>query len=356
MALKKLRKKIDNIDKDIIEQLNERAQLTLEIGRHKTKNNKKIYAPAREKEVYQNILKLNKGPLSNDSLEAIYREVMSASLALEKKIKIAYLGPPATFTHLASLSKFGASLEYLSCENINDVFRDVEKGRADYGVVPIENSTEGAITYTLDMFVNSDLKICSEILFEISHNLISNSQLKKITKIYSKAEVFGQCRLWLERNLPKAQLIDMASTTAAAKKAKNVKNSAAIASELAAEVYGLKIVSSSIEDSSNNVTRFLVIGKNEVPFTGNDKTSIVFSVKDKVGVLYDMLAPFKKNKINLTKIESRPSKKDVWKYYFFIDFEGHHEDNKIKKALEELAKHCDYLKILGSYPKSDLKK
>jgi chorismate mutase/prephenate dehydratase len=356
MALKKLRKKIDSIDKDIIEQLNERARLTLEIGRHKTKTNKKIYAPAREKEVYQNILKLNKGPLSNDSLGAIYREIMSASLSLEKQLKVAYLGPPATFTHLASLSKFGSSLEYLSCENINDVFRDVEKGRADYGVVPIENSTEGAITYTLDMFVNSDLKICSEILFEVSHNLIANSPLKKISKIYSKAEVFGQCRLWLERNLPKARLIDMASTTAAAKKAKNVKNSAAIASELAAEVYGLKIIASSIEDNSNNVTRFLVIGKNEVPFTGNDKTSIVFTVKDKVGVLYDMLAPFKKNRINLTKIESRPSKKDAWKYYFFIDFEGHHEDNKIKKALEELAKHCHYLKILGSYPKSEFKK
>ena len=277
--------------------------------------------------------------------------MMSASLALEKTIKVAYLGPEATFTHLASLSKFGSSVEYLSCENINDVFKEVEKGRADYGVVPIENSTEGAVTYTLDMFVNSELKICSEILFEISQNLISKSALNKITKIYSKSEVFGQCRLWLEKNLSRAVLMDMTSTTAAAKKAKNTKNSAAIASELAAKVYNLKIVASSIEDNSDNITRFLVIGKNEVPFTGSDKTSIVFSVKDKVGVLYDMLAPFKKNKINLTKIESRPSKKGAWKYHFFIDFEGHHEDKKVKAALNDLSKHCHYLKILGSYPK-----
>ncbi len=356
MGLKKLRKEIDELDEQIIKILNNRADLTLEIGKEKNKAKKKIYAPAREKEVYKNILKQNKGPLPDGSLKAIYREVMSASLALEKTIKVAYLGPAATFTHLASLSKFGSSVEYLSCENINDVFRDVEKGRADYGVVPIENSTEGAITYTLDMFVNSELKICSEILFEISHNLVSNVALNRISKIYSKAEVFGQCRLWLERNLPRAELIDVSSTTAAAKMAKSSKNSGAIASKLAAEVYNLKIAASSIEDSYSNVTRFLVIGKNEVPFTGSDKTSIIFSVKDKVGVLYDMLAPFKKNRINLTKIESRPSKKGAWKYHFFIDFEGHHEDKKVKAALNELSKHCQYLKILGSYPKVELKK
>ncbi len=351
MGLKKLRKKIDELDEHIIKLLNTRANVTLEIGKEKNKSKKNIYAPAREKEVYDNILKHNKGPLEDNSLKAIYREMMSASLALEKTIKVAYLGPEATFTHLASLSKFGSSVEYLSCENINDVFKEVEKGRADYGVVPIENSTEGAVTYTLDMFVNSELKICSEILFEISQNLISKSALNKITKIYSKSEVFGQCRLWLEKNLSRAVLMDMTSTTAAAKKAKNTKNSAAIASELAAKVYNLKIVASSIEDNSDNITRFLVIGKNEVPFTGSDKTSIVFSVKDKVGVLYDMLAPFKKNKINLTKIESRPSKKGAWKYHFFIDFEGHHEDKKVKAALNDLSKHCHYLKILGSYPK-----
>jgi len=351
MGLKKLRKKINELDEHIIKLLNTRANITLDIGKEKDKTKKKIYAPAREKEVYKNIIQNNKGPLEDNSLKAIYREVMSASLALEKKIKVAYLGPEATFTHLASLGKFGSSVEYLSCENINDVFKEVEKGRADYGVVPIENSTEGAITYTLDMFVNSELKICSEILFEISQNLISNSPLSKISKIYSKAEVFGQCRLWLERNLPRAVLIDVASTTAAAKKAKSLSNSAAIASELAAKVYNLKIVASSIEDNSDNMTRFLVIGKNEVPYTGKDKTSIVFSVKDKVGVLYDMLAPFKKNKINLTKIESRPSKRGAWKYHFFIDFEGYHEDKKVKIALDALSKHCHYLKILGSYPK-----
>ncbi|MCK4519172.1 MAG: prephenate dehydratase [Candidatus Omnitrophica bacterium] len=353
MELKELRGKIDEIDSILLKKLNDRAKLSLEIGKIKSCGKKEIYAPAREKEVYLNLIKKNTGPMTEKSLCAIYREIMSASIALEKTVRVAYLGPPASFTHLASLSKFGSSVEYLSCDNIPDVFREVEKSRADYGVVPIENSTEGAVTYTLDMFVDANLKICSEIMFEINHNLISNSPKNMIKKVYSNPQVFSQCRLWIEKNIPRAVLVDMTSTTKAAQKAKRSKYSAAIASRLAAEMYGLKITAASIEDSPHNVTRFLVIGKNDVSYTGSDKTSIMFSVKDRVGALYNMLAPFKKNKINLTKIESRPSKKKAWKYYFFVDIEGHYDDKKVKTALKELAAHCHYVKILGSYPKSN---
>lgn len=353
MKLNILRKKIDEIDKDILKRLNDRTQLILKIGQIKSKNNKQIYAPAREKEVYSNLIRKNKGPLTNEAIKSIYREIMSASIALERPVKVAYLGPPASFTHLASLKKFGSSVEYISCDNITEVFENVQKKRGDYGVVPIENSTEGAVTYTLDMFVHSDLKICSEIMLEISHNLISNSPKDKIKKIYSNPQVFGQCRLWVEKNLPRATLIEVSSTTKAAIKAKKTKHAAAITSELAAKTYGLKILARSIEDSPYNVTRFLVISKDEVPATGSDKTSVMFSVKDRAGALYDMLEPFNKEKINLTKIESRPSKKKVWKYYFFLDLEGHYRDKRVKKAFSQLERRCQYFKILGSYPKSE---
>lgn len=349
--LKSIRKKIDSLDSRIVNLLNERAGLILKVGQIKTKSKKQIYAPDREQAVYRHLMARNKGPLDEASLKAIYREVMSASIALEKPIKVAYLGPPASFTHLASLKKFGSSVDYVSCDNITDVFKEVEKKRADYGVVPIENSTEGAVTYTLDMFVDSDNKICSEIRMEINHNLLSNHALKDIKKIYSNPQVLAQCRNWLEKNLPNAALVEMTSTTKAAQKAKRTRYAAAIASELAAKTYELKIVAASIEDSAHNETRFLVIGQEDVPPTGADKTSILFSIKDGVGALYNALTPFKNNGINLTKIESRPSKKKAWKYYFFLDMEGHIRDKKIERAINQLGKHCRYLKVLGSYPK-----
>jgi chorismate mutase/prephenate dehydratase len=352
MNLKDLRKKIDQLDKQITELLNKRADLTFKVGSLKSKKNKQIYSPDREKKVYENVKKNNRGLLKNESLEAIYREIMSASIALEKPIQVAYLGPEASFTHLASLKKFGSSIKYLSCDNITDVFNIVQKAQADYGVVPIENSTEGAVTYTLDMFADSDLKICSEILFKIKHNLLSNAKKSKINKIYSHPQVFGQCRRWIEKNLPKVSLIEVPSTTKAAQKAKKSKNSAAIASELAAKSYGLNILARSIEDNLNNVTRFLVIGKEEASATGADKTSVIFSVKDRPGALYEMLMPFKKNNINLTKIESRPSKTRAWKYYFYLDLEGHKNNKKVKESLSELERNCRYFKILGSYPKA----
>lgn len=300
--------------------------------------------------VYEKVLAQNDGPLSNDTLQAIYREVMSGSLALEKSLEIAYMGPPASFSNIAALKRFGSSVKYLPVNTITEVFAEVEHERADYGVVPIENSIEGAINYTFDMFMESDLKICSEISLEISHNLLAKCRMDRIRRIYSNPNVIGQCRMWLEANLPAAELIEVPSTTKAAEMALKEKDAAAIASSLAAECYGLNILARSIEDSPHNMTRFLVIGRLESRPSGKDKTSIMFSVKDRVGALHDMLVPFRKNRINLTKIESRPSKKKVWEYLFFVDMIGHHDDANVKKALKELENVCTNMKILGSYP------
>jgi chorismate mutase/prephenate dehydratase len=350
MGLDETRKKIDELDNKIIDLLNKRTELVLDIAKIKHAEGKEIYSPEREFEIYAKIDALSKGPLPADALKIIYREIMSAALSLEKELKIAYLGPEATFTHLAALSKFGSSVGYLSFPSISDVFLAVEKRHADYGVVPIENSTEGAVNHTLDMFVDSEIKICSEIMTEIRHNLMSNSKLKDIKKVYSKAEVFGQCRIWLETNLPRVALIEMSSTTQAAQKAAQEEGSAAIASRLAASIYGLSIVEESIEDSAQNRTRFLVIGRKIPSPTGHDKTSILLSIKDKVGALSDLLQPIKDNAINMTKIESRPSKKKAWDYFFFIDLEGHIQDDLVKKTIQEMEQHVKFLKVLGSYP------
>lgn len=350
MTLSNLRKKIDELDRRLVSVLNERANLTLQIGRLKKKSNSNVFVPEREWSVYKNIINANKGPVDSEALKSIFREVMSASLALEKPLKIAYLGPEASFTHQACIRKFGSQVEYVPISSITEIFNEVEIGRADYGVVPIENSIEGAVNHTLDMFVDSELLVCSEILLEISHNLLSNSGLKDIKKVYSNPQVFGQCRIWLEANLPRSELLEVSSTTRASQIAAKEKNAAAIASFLASKRYNLKVVARSIEDSAHNVTRFLVIGKTIARRTGSDKTSIMFSIKDKPGALYAMLYPFKRYGINLTKIESRPSKKKAWAYYFFIDLEGHVNDIRVRKALGLLEKECLNLKVLGSYP------
>jgi len=350
MSLKNLRRKIDNLDQEMIELLNKRANITLNIARLKRETGKSFYSPDREREVLNKIASINKGPLRYSALEAIYREIMSASLSLEESLKIAYLGPEATFTHLAALRRFGSQVKYIASNNIADVFLDVEKDVAHYGVVPIENTIEGAVTHTLDMFMDSDLRICAQIILDVAHNLLANCPQEKIKRVYSNPQVFGQCRIWLQENLPNADTIEVSSTTRAAQIAAREKNSAAIASLLAAKVYKLKIIASDIEDSPHNITRFLVIGKTEVPQTGSDKTSVMFSIKDRVGALHDMLLPFKKYRINLTKIESRPSKKKAWEYYFFVDLEGHQDNIKVKKALLELENRCAFLKVLGSYP------
>lgn len=350
MSLDKLRKQIDECDKEIIRLLNKRTEIVVEIGKEKNAKGGEIFAPAREVAVYERIDRENKGPLPNDALKSIYREIMSASLTLEKPIRIAYLGPEASFTNLAALSKFGNSVEYVMCDNIGDVFVEVDKGNADYGVIPVENSIEGAVSYSLDMFIDSDVKICNEIHLEINHFLLSNCALKDIRKVYSKSEVFAQCRAWLKMHMPKVELVDTASTAIAAQKAAKEHATAAIASKLAGVIYNLNVVAESIEDSPHNVTRFLVIGKTIPEKTGHDKTSVVCSIKDKVGALYDMLGPIHERNINMTKIESRPSKKKAWDYYFFFDIEGHVNDPKVQEALKEIEEQVRYLKVLGSFP------
>jgi chorismate mutase / prephenate dehydratase len=351
--IKILRDKIDCTDTDILKFLNKRASLTLAIGEIKAKSLKPVFSPVRESDIYSKLLKTNKGPMKNSSIKAIYSEIMSASLALQGRLKVAYLGPEATFTHIAALKKFGKSLDYLECASIADVFTEVERQRADYGVVPIENSTEGAVNHTLDMFVDSELKICSEVYLPIEHNLLVKGNLNRpIRNVYSRYEVFAQCRIWLEKNLAGAKLVSCASTTEAAIAVARGKADSAIASGLAAETYGLKIKARSIEDSAHNITRFLIIGKQDIKRTGGDKTSIIFSMHDKAGALHDALNSFKKNRVNLTKIESRPSKKRAWKYYFFVDMQGHIMDKRIAGSINQLKRHTSFLKILGSYPVS----
>lgn len=359
MSVDNVRKKIDLIDEKILSLLNERALESKKIGQIKKQKNQGIYAPHREKEVLDRLKNLNKGPITPNAIDAIYREVMSSSISLEKEVRIAYLGPEFTFTHQAAQKKFGASVQYLPCANISDVFAEVERGRSDYGVVPVENSSEGAVNYTLDMFIESNLKICAELYLGITHHLLSNSgSIKKINQIYSKPEAFAQCRLWLESNLPKATLMPASSTAEAAKYVAShtqfKDEIACIASDLAAKAYDLKIMAPSIEDNANNTTRFIVIARTDSKPTGKDRTSLVFSVKDRVGALHDILVPFQKANINMTKIESRPSKKKVWSYFFFVDVEGSATDPKLERALKDLEKSCDFFKILGSYPKADI--
>lgn len=355
MTLANIRKLIDELDQKIITLLNERTRLALQVGKLKAESGREIYAPDRESEIYRKIDEEAKGPMPKDAIKSIYREIMSASLALEKPLTIAYLGPQATFTHLAALSKFGSSVQYVPVAGINQIFQEVEHKRADYGVVPIENSIEGAVNHTLDMFLESDLKICSEILFKISHNLMSHSERKQIKKVYSKAEVFGQCRIWLETNLPGAELVETTSTAVAAQKAESEVGAAAIGSKLAATLYNIPIIKEDIQDFAGNVTRFLVIAGQMPPPTRHDKTSMVVSVKDKVGALYELLRFFKTYKANMTKIESRPSKRKAWDYYFYIDFEGHSANPEIRKMLDYIEGKVKFLKILGSYPASHTK-
>jgi len=350
MSLNKLRREIDELDTRLLKLLNRRVRIALEIAKAKRKQGEARYCPDREKQILNRLQRINPGPLSPVAIEAIYREIMSSSLAQENPLVVAYLGPEASFTYQAALKKFGSQVVYVPSNSITEVFVEVEKGSADYGVVPIENSIEGAITHTLDMFVDSDLKICAQIILEISHNLLANCPKTKISRIYSNPQVFAQCRRWLERNLVTAEKVEVSSTARAAQLAAKEKNSACIASLSAAKIYKLKLIVRDIEDSPHNITRFLVISKYEINPTGSDRTSLLFSIKDRVGALHDMLIPFKKHRINLTMIESRPSKKKAWDYYFFVDLVGHYKDRNVKKALKELEGECKFLKILGSYP------
>jgi|GEM_PF-25427 len=297
------------------------------------------------------LMQENAGPFPNEAIRSVYREIMSASLSLEGPQKVAYLGPKATFTHLACIQKFGNSAQYLPTNSIKEVFNEVERERAHFGIVPIENSTEGVVNHTLDMFIDSNLVIYGEVLQEVSHHLLSKSgNIDDIKTIYSHPHAIAQCRNWLETNLPKLPVAEVPSTARAAELCSNDVTAAAIASDLAGELYGLKVVRSRIEDNVNNFTRFLVLSQKSPERTGKDKTSVMLSVKDKVGALYDLLRPFASHGLNMTKIESRPSRRKAWEYLFFVDIEGHVEEERVKKALEDIKGRCLFMKILGSYP------
>ncbi len=353
MSLEKLRKQIDKLDAKLVELLNERVNVAVEIGKTKKEQGGEVYVPSREKEVFDRISQLNQGgALPDKSARAIYREIMSAALALESNLRISYLGPPATFTHQAARSKFGASVEYHPAGSIADVFAAVENGNADYGVVPIENSTEGAVTHTFDQFTGTTLKICAEIYLPISLCLMASVPREKVSRICTKQEALGQCRRWLNANMSGIEFDAVNSTTLAAEMA-STSDCAAVASQLAAELYGLDVLADNIQDVSGNTTRFLVIGKKYGEPTGEDKTSIYFGIKDDVGALHDALDALKRNGINMSKIESRPSKNKAWEYYFFVDFDSHADNPHVKVALEELKEHCAVLTVLGSYPRAN---
>jgi chorismate mutase/prephenate dehydratase len=352
MSLEELRKRIDELDSQLVELLNERARVVVEIGRLKNKTGGQIYAPDREKEVLAQVAKANKGPLPDKCLVAIWRELMSGSFVLERPLRIGFLGPGGSFSHTAAMLKFGQSVEYEPLADIVSIFEEVSKGHCDLGLAPVENTTGGGVIETLDALIDSDVKVCAEVLMAIHHNLLANCSLEEIERIYSKPEIFAQCRKWLSATFKDAHTVPVASSAKAAQMAAEEPNTAAIGSRVAAELYGLKVVCENIEDITNNITRFLVISRDDSKPTGEDKTAILFSTAHKAGALADVLDVFKRYGINLTNIESRPSRKRQWEYYFFVDFIGHRMEEHVQKGLDEARRHCLQLSVLGSFPRA----
>lgn len=354
--LKSLRGQVDKLDVQILKLVNERAEIALEIGKLKEAGGGDIFSPAREEEVFDNVVRSNKGPLDEITVRAIYREIMSGSRALQHRMKVAFLGPEYSYSYLATVERFGQDVEFIRVGSIAAVFDEVNRGYAEFGVVPLENSTDGRVADTLEMFIRlPQIKICSEIRLRIHHNLLANCEQIEIRRIYSKGQALSQCRNWIAKNVPHASLHEVSSTADAARLALTEPGAAAVASRQAAVRYGLRILSRDIEDVPDNETRFAVIGDQSVPKTGKDKTSLMFTVPHNPGSLVDSLAVFKANKINLSWIESFPSYHGQKpEYVFFVDFEGHADDPKIKKALSALESNCDRLNVLGSYPAAPL--
>jgi len=350
--LNKLREQIDATDREIVDCLQRRVRLAAQVGEIKHQHGCPIYVPAREEQVFQKLETLNNGVLPVAALRSIYREIISASIHLERQQCIAYLGPEATYTQAAALSSFGSSQRYTPCPVIPDVFAMVKRGEADYGVIPIENSSEGGVIHAMDMLAETDLKIVSETYLPIEHCLISHEPLENIRTVYSKDQALGQCREWLQAHLPKAQCETADSTAAAVRMLQPGDGKAAIASALAAELYETPILAEGIQDKADNITRFLIIGRESAPRVAGiaEKTSIVLSILDRVGVLNQALQCFASRDLNLTRIESRPSRQKPWDYLFFIDFKGHWEDSPVQEAIRELEGATKWIKWLGSYP------
>jgi len=354
MDIDDIRKEIDRIDKELVDLLNKRADCALEVGKLKESSTESIFAPEREIQVLGKVLAENRGPLADKTVAAIYREIISACRALEKPIAVAYLGPAGSYTHIASIQRFGDSTDFAPVDTIPDVFNMVERKEANYGVVPVENSTEGIVSHTLDMFLLSDLRICAEIFAPISHNLLSSgTDLAQIKRVYSMPQAIAQCRNWLRMHLPGVEVLEVSSTAKAAKMCHGYPSSAAVASSLAAREYGLNVISEAIEDNPHNRTRFLVVGYSKPNPSGRDKTSVVFSVPHRAGTLYRALSIFDKDRINMTMIESRPTKQMPWEYVFFIDIQGHEKDEAVRKALAELGEQVLFVRVLGSYPEAE---
>jgi len=350
-SLKHLRSTIDKLDLQILKLVNERAGMAAEIGKVKTDHGAEVFSPSREEEVYQNILDHSKGPLDPATIRAIYREIMSGSRALQKVLKVAYLGPEYSFSHLAAIERFGQQIEFMGVGSIAAVFEEVNRSHIDFGVVPLENSTEGGVSDTLDMFMRMPhLRIIAEVRLHIHHNLCANCEQQQIRRVYSKPQALSQCRSWLSKNIPYAQLIEVSSTAAAVRLAQQEPGAAAVCSRHAAVHFNVPILFHNIEDFPNNETRFAVVGTQESGKTGHDKTAIMFRVAHNPGALVNVLEVFKQAKVNLTWIESFPSRQPKAAYMFFVDFEGHLEDPKTKRILATLEEQCEHLAVLGSFP------
>ncbi len=352
-----LREHIDRLDAEILERLNERARCALAVAdvkqKESTEGSPVFYRPEREAQVLRRMRDLNTGPLSHEKISQVYRQIMSACLALEEPLKVAYLGPEGTFTQLATLKQFGDAVVGMPMITVDDVFREVTSESCHYGVAPVENSSEGVISHTLDNFLNSNLKICGEVEIRIHHHLmVSQESDGDIRKIYSHQQTLGQCRRWLNGHHPDVPRLTATSNAEAARKVAEEKDAAAIAGEIAADIYGLNIIARQIEDESDNTTRFIVVGREDIGPSGNDKTSIIVSTHNQPGALYKLLEPFHRHGVSLTSIETRPSRTGMWSYVFFIDFEGHREDELIRRVLDEIDKDALEVRMLGSYPRA----
>ena len=358
--LEELRKKIDEVDRKLIDLVNDRARLVVDVGKIKRKSGSPIYAPHREQAVLKKVLELNKGPLAPKTVEALYRELMSGSFHLEQPLRIGYLGPIGSYSHLAATRHFGSSVAYEDLRAVEGVFTEVVRGHCDYGLVPIENTTGGGIADTLDAFTehHENISIYAEVQLEVRRCLLANCKPNEIRKIYARPDSFTQCRKWLATQFPKVELINVESGGTAARMAKEEYEqdpscgAAGIGNELAGELYGLHVLFSGIEDNPNNITRFLVLSKQHAGISSDDKTSMMFVTPDRPGALVDVLSVFKRAGVNLTHIDKRPSRRTNWEYTFFIDAEGHRDDPTFAEVIGEARAFCRELTVLGSYPKS----
>ena len=356
-TLESLRKKIDEIDTLLIDTISERARCAQQVAEVKQdQGDQAYYKPEREAQVLRRVMEKNQGPLGTEDMARLFRQIMSACLALEQPVKVAYLGPEGTFTQEAALKHFGDSAVSVPQSAIDEVFREVLSGSCHYGVVPVENSTEGVISHTLDSFMDSSLKICGEVELRIHQHFLvgANTDKNNISRVYSHAQSLAQCRQWLNSNFPAIERVAVSSNAEAAKRVQGEWNSAAIAGDMACELYELEKLHEKIEDNPDNSTRFLIIGREEVPKSGKDRTSLVVSVRNKPGALHDLLEPFQRHNVDMTRLESRPSRSSKWTYVFFIDLEGHIEDQSVANVLDELNSQVVELKVLGSYPRAVL--